>query len=64
VPSVEYTGPGFDNGDVTFDPTSALANIRERLEACGSELVITAREGGVTVATIRVPMQECVSGER
>ena len=64
VVSVEDTGPGFDGDTATFDSASALANIRERLEACGSELVITAREGGGTVATIRVPMQECVSGER
>ena len=38
------------------NPATALANIRERLAACGSTLDIAPREGGGTVATIRVPM--------
>ncbi len=41
------------------NPATALANIRERLAACGATLDIAPREGGGTIATIRVPAQEC-----
>jgi signal transduction histidine kinase len=44
--------------DRTANPASALANIRERLVARGSTLDFTSREGGGTVATIRVPLRE------
>ena len=41
-------------------PASALANIRERLTACGATLDITPREGGGTIAIIRVPTRKQV----
>lgn len=64
VVTVEDTGPGLPGDVFTDDPTSVLANIRERLATHGSELHIQAREGGGTVATIHVPTQYAGENER
>ena len=55
--TVEDTGPGFQVGLPAGYQASALGNIRERLTANGSTIDFRSREGGGTVATIRVPVQ-------
>lgn len=55
VITVEDTGPGIDETDPADDPASALGNIRERLAACASTLEIFPRQGGGTIAIVRVP---------
>lgn len=52
---VEDTGPGFDKATLADDTASALGNIRERLATCGSTLEISPRQGGGTVAIMRIP---------
>ena len=53
--TVEDTGPGFDGATSEDHTPGALDNIRERLAACGATFDIYPREGGGTVAVIRVP---------
>ncbi|HAM15410.1 MAG TPA: hypothetical protein DCP91_06040 [Eggerthellaceae bacterium] len=55
VVTVEDTGPGMQGDLPAGYLTSALANIRERLVACGATLEVEPRDGGGTVATIRMP---------
>lgn len=51
---VADTGPGFDHDAATAGTRVGLANVRERLEACGDSLDISDREGGGSVVTIHV----------
>lgn len=52
---VKDTGPGFTQSD-NDEPHIALANIRERLHTmCAGKLIIKAREGGGTVASMIIP---------
>ena len=52
---VEDSGPGFD-ASVADDPSTTLANIRQRLQMmCGGTLEIAPREGGGTVAKVTIP---------
>lgn len=55
---VENTGCGFQ--PATDDtPHTALTNIEERLHLlCDGDLLISDREGGGTIVTIRIPLQE------
>ncbi|MBQ9021027.1 MAG: histidine kinase [Eggerthellaceae bacterium] len=54
---VEDTGPGFEGPASVESVPGALDNIRERLQACGASFDIAAREGGGTIATIRIPQK-------
>lgn len=60
VVAVEDTGPGFGGSLPEGYPTGALDNVRERLAACEATLSIDPREGGGTIATIRIKRQEQV----
>ena len=52
------SGRGFQPGD-NGEPHTALANIQERLRMlCDGHLLISSREGGGTVVTIRIPAQQ------
>ena len=52
---VEDNGAGFEQPRDN-EPHTALANIEQRLTLmCGGSMTITAREGGGTVVTVRVP---------
>jgi two-component sensor histidine kinase len=52
---VEDDGPGFDAA-VADDPSTTLANIRQRLQMmCDGALEIAPREGGGTVAKVTIP---------
>ncbi|MBQ9001805.1 MAG: histidine kinase [Eggerthellaceae bacterium] len=77
VVAVEDTGPGID--DVAFrnapasdaspesssaNPSTALANVRERLAACGGSLEIAPRMSGGTTAIIRIPSASADSASR
>ena len=55
VVCVEDSGPGFSEELPAGYPSSALANVRERLTARGAVLSISEREDGGTRATIRIP---------
>ncbi len=50
------TGPGFAPVDENYEPHTALANIRQRLEMmCGGKMTIRPREGGGTVVNVIIP---------
>ncbi len=52
---VEDDGPGFDPA-IADDPSTTLANMRERLDMmCGGRMDITPREGGGTVVKVTIP---------
>ena len=52
---VEDNGPGFDFS-IADDPTTTLANIRQRLEMmCGGMLEFESRRGGGTIARVTIP---------
>ena len=52
---VEDNGPGFDPAE-KIKPQTTLANIRQRLEMmCEGSMTFTARDGGGTVVTIKIP---------
>ena len=53
--TVEDTGPGLDGATSEDQTPGALNNIRERLAACGATFDVYPREGGGTVAVIRIP---------
>ena len=54
---VDDSGPGFQPAD-NDEPHIALANIRERLKMmCNGDLMISSRDCGGTVVTIRIPLQ-------
>ena len=53
---VEDNGAGFSPSDDDFEPNSALANIKKRLEMmCGGKLTIRPRKGGGTVVSMIIP---------
>ena len=53
---VEDNGTGFSPSDDDFEPHTALANIKNRLEImCGGKMTIKPREGGGTVVTVSIP---------
>lgn len=53
---VEDNGAGFSPSDDDFEPNSALANIKKRLEMmCGGKLTIRPRKGGGTVVSVIIP---------
>ena len=50
------TGPGFAPVDENYEPHTALANIRQRLEMmCGGKMTIRPLEGGGTVVNVIIP---------
>ena len=55
VVSVADTGPGFKSAAAEGRSAGALGNIRERLAARGATLEILPRQGGGTVAIVRIP---------
>lgn len=53
---VEDDGAGFSPSDGDFEPHSALANIKNRLEImCNGKMTIKSREGGGTVVSVIIP---------
>ena len=53
---VEDNGEGFSPSDDDFEPHTALANIKKRLEImCGGKMTIRPRESGGTVVTVIIP---------
>ena len=53
---VEDDGTGFSFSNDDFEPHTALANIKKRLEImCGGKMTIRPRAGGGTVVTVSIP---------
>lgn len=53
---VEDNGAGFSPADDDFEPHTALANIKKRLEIiCGGKMTINSRKGGGTVVSVIIP---------
>ena len=53
---VEDNGAGFSPADDDFEPHTALANIKKRLEMmCGGKMTIHSRKGGGTVVSVIIP---------
>lgn len=53
---VEDNGAGFSPADDNFEPHTALANIKKRLEMmCNGKMTINSRKGGGTVVSVIIP---------
>ena len=53
---IEDNGSGFEPAGDDFEPHTALANIKKRLEMmCGGKMTINPRAGGGTVVTVIIP---------